>query len=127
MQQGSLYGKNFAVSGGVSAAVAQVLKEEGFDMPVTCNKCNGAAECKKALMMLKVGKLPETIIEGMACVGGCVNGPAKSIDVRSAEPFRHNLLDEADDRNITDNLTDYAFSVDMKDGRLPDELPDLEP
>ena len=26
--------------------------------------------------MLKVGRLPEDIIEGMACEGGCVTGPS---------------------------------------------------
>ena len=36
---------------------------------VSCLKCSGAAECKKALMLLRVGKLNETIIEGMACEG----------------------------------------------------------
>lgn len=70
VQQGSKYGKNFATSGGVSAAVQEVLAEEKFDMPVSCLKCSGAAECKKALMLLRVGKLNETIIEGMACEGG---------------------------------------------------------
>ena len=30
--------------------------------------------------MLKVGKLPEDIIEGMACEGRCINGPGKVTD-----------------------------------------------
>ena len=118
VQQGSKYGKNFATSGGVSAAVQEVLAEEKFDMPVSCLKCSGAAECKKALMLLRVGKLNETIIEGMACEGGCVNGPAKISDVRESVGMRRQLMLSVDDRSIADNLEMSDFKeIDMKDGR----------
>ncbi len=76
------YGKSFAKSGGVTAAVLRVIEEKGLDVEVKANKCNGISECKKALTMLKVGKCPDDFIEGMACVGGCVNGPAKVKDTR---------------------------------------------
>ncbi|MFQ9447017.1 MAG: [Fe-Fe] hydrogenase large subunit C-terminal domain-containing protein [Christensenellales bacterium] len=118
VQQGSKYGKNFATSGGVSAAVQEVLAEEKFDMPVSCLKRSGAAECKKALMLLRVGKLNETIIEGMACEGGCVNGPAKISDVRESVGMRRQLMLSVDDRSIADNLEMSDFKeIDMKDGR----------
>ena len=48
--------------------------DENTDVKVA--RCNGAAECKKALLLMKVGKLPEDFVEGMACVGGCVAVPA---------------------------------------------------
>ena len=118
VQQGSKYGKNFAAAGGVTAAVQEVLAEEKFDMPVSCVKCSGAAECKKALMLLRVGKLNETIIEGMACEGGCVNGPAKISDVRESVGMRRQLMLSVDDRSIADNLEMSDFKeIDMKDGR----------
>ena len=118
VQQGSLYGKNFAVSGGVAAAVQQVLVEDGFELPVTCTHCNGAAECRKALMMLKTGRIPETIVEGMACEGGCVNGPAKITELKKSLGLRRQLLREADDRGIGENLAMAGFTdIDMKDGR----------
>ena len=126
LQQGSLYGKNFAVSGGVSAAVQQVLKEEKFELPVSCLKCNGAEECKKALTTLKLGRVAETVVEGMACEGGCVNGPAKRLDLRQATEFRRHLLSDADQRTIIDNLQDAGFiGIDMKDGRDADVKPDI--
>ncbi|MBP3655852.1 MAG: 4Fe-4S dicluster domain-containing protein [Clostridia bacterium] len=118
VQQGSVYGKNFAVSGGVAAAVQQVLVEEQFDLPVSCLKCSGAAECKKALAMLRAGRINETIIEGMACEGGCVNGPGKVTDMRHSLGMRKQLLKDADDRSILENLEASGFTgVDMKDGR----------
>lgn len=70
---------------------------------MSCLKCSGAAECKKALMALRVGKLNETIIEGMACEGGCVNGPAKISDVRESVGMRRQLMLSVDDRSIADN------------------------
>ena len=118
VQQGSLYGKNFATTGGVSAAVQQVFVEDQFDLPVSCLKCSGAAECKKALLMLRAGKVSETIIEGMACEGGCINGPAKITPVRHSVGMRRQLMLGVDDRKIGENLRDAGFAdIDMKDGR----------
>ena len=74
------YGKGFAKSGGVTNAVMQVAKEREYDIDLKTMKCSGIDECKKALMMLKSGKLPVDFIEGMACENGCINGPAKVND-----------------------------------------------
>ena len=74
-QEGSVFGKRFANSGGVTAAVIESMKEKGEDVDCKVCKANGAAECKKALLLMKAGKLPENFIEGMACEGGCVCGP----------------------------------------------------
>ena len=109
-QEGSIYGKNFAQAGGVAAAVGRVLEEEGFDMPYSCLKCSGAAECKKALMMLGAGRLPETIVEGMACEGGCVNGPGNIADARVAQRSRQKLLTQADGRGVNENLEKIDMS-----------------
>ena len=118
VQQGSKYGKNFATAGGVSAAVQEVLAEEKFDLPVSCLKCASAEECKKALLLLRVGKLNETMIEGMVCEGGCINGPAKITDMRESMGMRKQLMLSADDRNIEENLKLNDFEdIDMKDGR----------
>lgn len=70
------YGKGFALSGGVSKAVTQALKEMGVEDDITVTGCDGAINCKKTLTLLKVGNLPEDFIEGMYCQGGCINGPA---------------------------------------------------
>ena len=65
-QEGSVFGKRFANSGGVTAAVIESMKEKGEDVDCKVCKANGAAECKKALLLMKAGKLPENFIEGMA-------------------------------------------------------------
>jgi ferredoxin hydrogenase large subunit len=110
-QESSVFGKRFGNSGGVTAAVVESLKEmeAGCD-PKVC-QANGAAECKKALLLMKVGKLPEDFIEGMACEGGCVGGPSSYNDMMSTKKFRDELIAKADDRTILGNLEDYKMDT----------------
>ena len=60
----SVYGRNFAFSGGVAQAVAEAAKEHG-DGPYTAFMANGAAECKKQLQIMLAGKFQFDILEGM--------------------------------------------------------------
>ena len=72
-------------------------------------KCNGAAECKKALLLMKVGKLPADFVEGMACVGGCVGGPSKHKTEQEAKKARDTLIGQADKREVHENLGHYPM------------------
>lgn len=108
IQQGSIYGKKFCVSGGVTASVIQSLKESNNDITIRVKACNGALECKKALTLLKLGKLPEDFMEGMACEGGCSNGPGSILTGRIANANREKLFAKADTRQIHENLAPFA-------------------
>ncbi|HWP21274.1 MAG TPA: monomeric [FeFe] hydrogenase [Candidatus Cryosericum sp.] len=69
------YGRAFAYSGGVSAAIRQGLNERGHeDFPLKAVRCDGIEECRIALLKLNKGLDVGNFIEGMACVGGCVGG-----------------------------------------------------
>ncbi len=103
-QQGSIYGKNFAKSGGVTKAVAEAYKESGAHDELRVCTCNGAEECKKALMMMKAGRIPEDFIEGMICVGGCVNGPGSVKTSAQANADRTKLVAAMDARNIEGSM-----------------------
>lgn len=103
-QDGSLAGKGYAQSGGVSGAVGALLEEEGFETPFTCVKCNGAAECKKTLMILNTGRLPEDFVEGMACEGGCIAGPGGVEEMQKLLKNRNKLMAAADKRGIAENI-----------------------
>ena len=105
--QGSIYGKKFANAGGVTAAVLESMKELGCTGDVSVCKCSGITECKKALTLMKVGRLPEDFIEGMACDGGCVGGPSSFNDQMASKKNRDALISQADDRGILDNLKNY--------------------
>lgn len=109
-QESSTYGKRFGNSGGVTSAVLQYMKEKDYDCDPKVCKANGAAECKKALLLLKAGKLPEDFIEGMACVGGCVGGPSAFKDQMVSRKDRDALIGKADGRDIIENLSHFDQS-----------------
>lgn len=103
-QASSVYGKRFGNGGGVTAAVVQCFKEMGEDINPEVMKCSGGAECKKALLLLKAGKLPADFIEGMVCEGGCVGGPSKHKTELESKKSRDTLIGQAENRNIHENL-----------------------
>ena len=113
-QASSVFGKRFGDGGGVTAAVVECFKEMGKDISPNIMKCSGGADCKKALLLMKVGKLPTDFIEGMVCEGGCVGGPSKNMMVAEAKKFRDNLIGQADDRKVLENLkTQGADKIPM--------------
>ena len=104
-QQGSTYGKRFGNSAGVTAAVVQCLKERDIDPDkIPVKVCNGATECKAALSLMKLGRLPESFIEGMICEGGCVGGPARQKAVLELKKDRDAMIARADGRGVHENL-----------------------
>lgn len=108
-QEGSVFGKRFGNAGGVTAAVVECFREMNEDISPNVMQCNGAAECKKALTLLKVGKLPADFVEGMVCVGGCVGGPSKHKTEGEAKKARDTLIGQADSREIKGNLKNYQM------------------
>ena len=120
-QEASLYGKHFARSGGVAKAVIEAMREMGEDTSdIQLLTCAGGAECKKALTMLKTGRLKEDFIEGMMCSGGCLGGPSRQDIAASVERDRKELLEQADERSILENLKKYPmdqFSM-FRDGHM---------
>ena len=123
-QASSIWGKRFATSGGVAAAVIECMQERGEDTSgLKLLQCAGGAECKKALQLLKLGRLPEDFIEGMACVGGCVGGPSKHRTETEIKRARENLLKRADGRKVLENLRAYpmdTFSMHRNGEPTPD-------
>lgn len=74
LENASPFGRKFARSGGVAGAVGEALKESGSPFVLKAVSCNGIDECKVALMKKARGISDANFIEGMTCVGGCVNG-----------------------------------------------------
>lgn len=123
-QESSIYGKRFAGSGGVAAAVLEVMQEMGEDTSgIRLMTCAGGEECKKAMMLLKAGKLDTDFVESMVCPGGCVGGPSKHQAENIVIQARGKLLEKADDRKILENLKKYPmdkFSM-HRDGTISEE------
>ncbi len=108
LDHASGFGRSFAAGGGVAAAVGQALKEKGSAVEARTLPCSGIEECKIALLKMSKGLLPENFIEGMACQGGCVQGPA--VIMRSpknkAEVAKH--AKQAGERTINGAVKDAS-------------------
>ncbi len=67
-------GRGYGVAGGVAAAVGACVQEYYPDVEVKIEHAEGLEECKKILLLAKLGKKNGCLIEGMGCPGGCVAG-----------------------------------------------------
>ncbi len=106
LDEASGFGRGFAAGGGVAAAVGQALKERGSEVEARCMACSGIEECRIALLKMSKRLIPENFMEGMACQGGCVQGPA--VIIRSpknkVELTKH--VKEAGERTIAAAITE---------------------
>lgn len=76
LDKASYFGRIFARSGGLSEAIAEVIKTENINFNLKPIICDGISDCKTALLKASKGLLDGNFIEGMACPGGCIGGPA---------------------------------------------------
>ena len=74
LDNASYFGRIFARSGGLTDAATQAMKEQNIDFEIKPVVCDGIEACRMALLKLNKGVLDGNFIEGMACVGGCING-----------------------------------------------------
>lgn len=107
-QDGSVFGKRFGNAGGVTKAVVQCFKEMNENIEPEVMQCSGGAECKKALLLLKAGRLPADFIEGMVCVGGCVGGPSKHKSEMESKRDRDALIAQAENREVHANIKEQG-------------------
>lgn len=103
LNNASYYGRKFAGSGGVSAAVLNYLKDK-TDEEIKIEKCDGIKECDKALKLLKFNRFNKDFIEGMACKGGCIKGPVTMHfgpkDLKALESYSKAALEEDAENNL---------------------------
>ena len=110
----SVYARNFAQGGGVSGAVVRIHAEEGYENKVDAMYADGIKECKKNLQMMNLNRLNVDILEGMSCVGGCINGPVTIIEGRTSKLRMNKENKLADNKSITESLAIFDFSdIDM--------------
>ena len=74
LDNASYFGRIFARSGGLTDAAVQAMKEQNIDFEIKPVVCDGIEACRMALLKLSKNVLDGNFIEGMACVGGCING-----------------------------------------------------
>ena len=105
LDNASYFGRIFARSGGLTDAAAQALKEQNIDFEVKPVVCDGIEACRMALLKLNKGVLDGNFIEGMACIGGCINGAGCLThgDKNKAEVDKYGR--EALEKTITDAVS----------------------
>ena len=62
-------------------------------------------------MLMKMDRLTEDFIEGMACEGGCVGGPSSFSDQNATKKTREDMISCADCRTIIENLANYDLTA----------------
>ncbi len=84
MEDATGAGRGYAVSGGVADAIEQCIHEYYKNVDVLIEHAQGLSECRKILTIAKTGKMDGSLIEGMACPGGCVAGAGTNIPINRA-------------------------------------------
>ena len=114
-ENGSLYGRMFARSGGVLEAVKHVVGEYGKDVYFNPQSANGIKECDAKLTQAKFKRLQCNFLEGMICTGGCMNGPGSlNHDIKNSKEI-DTYGKGSDYENIKDSTKKYNnLRLDLK-------------
>lgn len=109
LDNASYYGRIFARSGGVSAALKQACQEFHSDIDVKAFVGDGLELLKVALIKFQKNLLDANFIEGMACSGGCINGGGcVTHDVKNAKDV-DDYGKQAMEKTIADALMPYGI------------------
>ncbi len=107
LDHASGYGRSFAHSGGVTAAVREGMKERGIteeQFKLNAVQCSGLAACKTELFKMSKGIGDVNFLEGMACEGGCVQGPGVLVRSPRNQMDVEKHAKEAGERTILEAL-----------------------
>ena len=77
-------GRGYAVAGGVAGAIEKCIRAYYPGVEVNMQHAEGLEDCRKILLLAKMGRLNGALIEGMGCPGGCVAGAGTNIPVAKA-------------------------------------------
>ena len=106
----SVDGRNFAVSGGVATSVVNVIKNLRPELEVKTDNAEGLRDCRKLLMAAKAGKYNGYLLEGMGCPGGCVAGPGTMQAIKKSAAAVKTYASKASHANS--NITEHVKELD---------------
>lgn len=107
---GSMFGRNFAKSGGLVDAVHHELMEKAIKyVEIKPVSCNGLAECNLELLKKTKDKSEYNFIEGMACVNGCIGGAGVLTHKASSKALFAKYANSAEEKSIADTLKDKLY------------------
>lgn len=98
LDNASYYGRIFAGVGGLSKAVEATAQKVAPEFKVKTLVGDGIKTCDKLLKLAKANRLDGNFIEGMACSGGCIKGPATihhgAKDLKALDQYSKMALEE---------------------------------
>ena len=106
----SMDGRNFAVSGGVAKSVVDVIHQRFPDREIKVANAEGLKDCRKLLTMAKAGKYNGYLLEGMACPGGCVAGAGTMQPIKKSQAAVNLYASKANHK--TSNETEHVKELD---------------
>lgn len=80
-EHSSSLGRLYARTGGVSEAVSLAAKRLQVDCVLKPVYADGVKECKALLTAILNNDIKGNFYEGMGCIGGCVGGPKRVLDI----------------------------------------------
>ena len=84
--------------------------KENSEEAISAEYADGSDACKKALLLMKVGRFSPDVLEGMACKGGCISGPAS---IENPVKIKQRMMKEnqaVSDKTIASTFTTFDFS-----------------
>ena len=109
LEDATAFGRSFARSGGVTAAVIQSIKEQNINFEINPLVCDGIENLKIALAKANKGLLPNNFIEGMVCTGGCIGGPCALTHAAKDKSLIDKHAAESKKSSIVKNVEEIDF------------------
>ena len=94
----------------MASAIERCVKEYYPAVDVKIEHAEGLADCKKVLLLAKLGKKDGCLIEGMGCPGGCIAGAGRNISIEKAA---------AEVKKFVENSTKPLPDKDLYEIELP--------
>lgn len=95
--------RGYAASSGVAQAVAALIAEKWPEVEVHYEGAEGLDNCVKLMKLAKAGKKNGMLLEGMACVGGCIGGPGTLVTLPRARKALQQFMSKSEFASPQDN------------------------
>ena len=102
-------GRGYAVAGGVAGAIEKCVAAYHPEVKVDIQHVEGLEDCRKILLLAKMGKLNGALIEGMGCPGGCVAGAGTNIPIARASALVKKTVDSSSQQIPPEGLAEIRL------------------
>ncbi|WP_042276073.1 [Fe-Fe] hydrogenase large subunit C-terminal domain-containing protein [Faecalimicrobium dakarense] len=111
--EASYSGRVYARAGGVSKAIQLSAERINKDIKFIPQLFAGVKDCKDGLQKVINKEIDATFIEGMGCVGGCVGGPKRILNVEEGTKNVNEYSENTKIETPFDNLNVLQFLTAM--------------